>query len=145
MAYNFKNALVRTPSKSISNAISSIGEKPNFEKVISEHNEYKMHLERSDINVITLDSLEDYPDSVFVEDPAITFNNFCIISSADLITCIPLPPPPAEAFIISGKPIRFINVLESFFIYSVISFHIITITKINNFYLNICRTIIIKT
>ena len=79
MAYNFKNALVRTPSKSISNAISSLGKKPNFEKVISEHNEYKMHLERSDINVITLDSLEDYPDSVFVEDPAITFNNFCII------------------------------------------------------------------
>tara|TARA_Y100000994_G_scaffold190506_1_gene159544 strand:+ start:73 stop:840 length:768 start_codon:yes stop_codon:yes gene_type:complete len=79
MAYNFKNALVRTPSKSISNAISSIGKKPNFEKVIAEHNDYKMHLERSDINVITLNALEDYPDSVFVEDPAITFNNFCII------------------------------------------------------------------
>ena len=43
MAYSFKNALVRTPSKSISNAISSLGKKPNFEKVISEHNEYKMH------------------------------------------------------------------------------------------------------
>ena len=79
MAYNFKNALVRTPSKSISNAISSIGKKPNFEKVIAEHNDYKMHLERSDINVITLDALEDYPDSVFVEDPAITFQDFCII------------------------------------------------------------------
>ena len=79
MAYNFKNALVRTPCKSISNALSSIGEKPDFEKVIAEHNDYKTHLEHSDINVITLDALEDYPDSVFVEDPAITFNNFCII------------------------------------------------------------------
>ena len=45
MAYNFKNALVRTPCKSISNALSSIGEKPDFEKVIAEHNDYKMHLE----------------------------------------------------------------------------------------------------
>ena len=78
MAYNFKNALVRTPCKSISNALSSIGEKPDFEKVIAEHNDYKMHLERSNINVITLDALEDYPDSVFVEDPAITFNNLSL-------------------------------------------------------------------
>ena len=36
-------------------------------------------LERSDIKIITLDALEDYPDSVFVEDPAITFQDFCII------------------------------------------------------------------
>ena len=36
MAYNFKNALVRTPCKSISNALSSISEKPDFEKVIPE-------------------------------------------------------------------------------------------------------------
>ena len=56
MAYNFKNALVRTPCKSISNALSSIGEKPDFEKVISEHNDYKMQLERSDIKIITLDA-----------------------------------------------------------------------------------------
>ena len=79
MAYNFKNALVRTPCKSISNALSSISEKPDFEKVIAEHNDYKMQLERSDIKIITLDALEDYPDSVFVEDPAITFQDFCII------------------------------------------------------------------
>ena len=79
MAYNFKNALVRTPCKSISNALSSIGEKPDFEKVIAEHNDYKIQLERSDIKIITLDALEDYPDSVFVEDPAITFQDFCII------------------------------------------------------------------
>ncbi len=79
MAYNFKNALVRTPCKSISNALSSIGEKPDFEKVIAEHNDYKMQLERSDIKIITLDALEDYPDSVFLEDPAITFHDFCII------------------------------------------------------------------
>ena len=51
MAYNFKNALVRTPCKSISNALSSIGEKPDFQKVIDEHNEYKMHLELSLIHI----------------------------------------------------------------------------------------------
>ena len=79
MAYNFKNALVRTPCKSISNALSSIDEKPDFEKVIAEHNDYKMQLESSDIKIISLDALEDYPDSIFVEDPAITFQDFCII------------------------------------------------------------------
>ena len=57
MAYNFKNALVRKPCKSISNALSSIGEKPDFEKVIAEHNDYKMQLERSDIKIITLKNI----------------------------------------------------------------------------------------
>ena len=84
MAYNFKNALVRTPCKSISKALSSIGEKPDFEKVIAEHNDYKMQLECSDIKIISLDALEDYPDSVFVSISAIPISGKFSASSSRL-------------------------------------------------------------
>ena len=79
MSYLFKKALVRKPSKSIVNGISSSGEKPNFKQVKKEHKNYINLLIDSKVEVFTLNALEDYPDSVFVEDPAITYKDFCII------------------------------------------------------------------
>ena len=40
MSYIFKKALVRKPSKSIVNGISSSGEKPSYEQVKIEHENY---------------------------------------------------------------------------------------------------------
>ena len=79
MSYLFKKALVRKPSKSIVNGISSSGEKPSFEQVKIEHKNYINILIDSKIELFTLNALEDYPDSMFVEDPAITYKDFCII------------------------------------------------------------------
>ena len=79
MSYTFKKALVRKPSRSITNAISSLGANPDYEKVIEEHINYKSFLLESKVEVFTLEAIEEYPDSVFVEDPAITFRDFCII------------------------------------------------------------------
>ena len=79
MSYNFKNTLVRRPGKSISKAISSMGLVPKYEIVIKEHENYIKTLKNSGVNVISLAPLEDFPDSIFVEDPALTFLDFCII------------------------------------------------------------------
>ena len=79
MCLIFKNALVRKPSKNIANAISSKGLKPDYNKVIIEHQNYINALKHSNLQVNILKSNENSPDSVFVEDPAITYNEFCII------------------------------------------------------------------
>ena len=71
MSYLFKKALVRKPSKSIVNGISSSGEEPSFEQVKIEHKNYINILIDSKVELFTLNPLENYPDSVFVEDPAI--------------------------------------------------------------------------
>jgi dimethylargininase len=79
MSYLFKNALVRKPGKSILNAISSRGLKPNYQKIITEHQKYINILKFSGVNVIILKSLDNFPDSVFIEDPAIAFKEFFIL------------------------------------------------------------------
>ena len=70
MSYTFKKALVRKPSRSITNAISSLGANPDYEKVIEEHINYKSFLLESKVEVFTLEAIEEYPDSVFVEYPS---------------------------------------------------------------------------
>ena len=79
MIYNFKNALVRKPCKNITNAISSNNIKPNYQKICNEHQQYIDSLISLRINVYILNALEDFPDSIFVEDPAIVFNDNCIL------------------------------------------------------------------
>ena len=79
MSYNFKNALIRKPSKSVTRAISSKNIKPIYKKICHEHKEYIKFLISSDINVSLLDALEDFPDSVFIEDPALAYNDSCIL------------------------------------------------------------------
>ena len=79
MSFKFKNALVRKPSKSIIRAISSKDIKPAYQKVCDEHNQYIKSLIASGLNVHVLDALESFPDSMFVEDPALAYNNNCII------------------------------------------------------------------
>ena len=44
-----------------------------------QHKNYINILIDSKIELFTLNALEDYPDSMFVEDPAITYKDFCII------------------------------------------------------------------
>lgn len=79
MGYIFKNALVRNPSKSITKAISSRGIQPIYQKVCDEHNGYIKSLVASGINVNVLPSLKNFPDSIFIEDPALAYNENCIL------------------------------------------------------------------
>ena len=79
MSYKFKNALVRKPSKSIIKAISSNNINPNYQKICKEHSKYIEALISTKINIHILDELEIFPDSMFVEDPALVYKDNCIL------------------------------------------------------------------
>ena len=81
MSINFKNAIVRLPSESIINAISSKGLSPDFLKVKKQHQAYTETLKETGLNVQILNPLKNLPDSLFVEDPALIFNKICKKSS----------------------------------------------------------------
>ena len=79
MIFNFNNVIVRSINKSIINAISSKETVPNLNLIIKEHNKYLEILRSLDLNIYLLNPLEKYPDSIFVEDPALVYKSNCII------------------------------------------------------------------
>ncbi len=85
MTYKFTNAIVRKPNKSIHNALSSQYLRPSYEKILEIHKNYITSIEDAGLNTILLESLEQYPDSIFVEDPALIFkNNIIILNPSDV-------------------------------------------------------------
>ena len=85
MTYKFTNAIVRKPNKSINNALSSKYLRPSYEKILEIHDNYINSIEEAGLNIILLDSLEQYPDSIFVEDPALIFkNNIIVLNPSDV-------------------------------------------------------------
>ncbi len=79
MTYRFKNAIIRKPNKSIQNGLSSQNLHPQYEIVIEEHSNYVKAMEEAGLKINLLEPLEEYPDSIFVEDPALTYKNSVII------------------------------------------------------------------
>ena len=79
MSINFNNAIVRLPSETIINALSSKGLSPDFLKVKIQHQAYSDTLKEIGLKVKILNPLKNFPDSLFVEDPALVFNKICII------------------------------------------------------------------
>ena len=75
MTIKFQNALVRRANRNIIKALSSKNLQPSFEVINNEHKEYLGALKNSGLNVFILESLNDFPDSIFVEDPGLTYNN----------------------------------------------------------------------
>ena len=86
MTYKFTNAIVRKPNKSIHNALSSHYLHPSYKKILEIHNNYITSIEEAGLNIIILDSLEQHPDSIFVEDPALIFKNNIIILNPSNLT-----------------------------------------------------------
>ena len=85
MTYKFTNAIVRKPNKSINNALSSQYLHPSYEKILEIHDNYINSIEEAGLNIILLESLEQYPDSIFVEDPALIFkNNIIVLNPSDV-------------------------------------------------------------
>src|SRR5882757_2528732 len=80
MVFKFSNALVRAPSRSVVHGLSSqTGPRPSFETIASEHAQYVAALDACGLAVEVLPSLESYPDSIFVEDPALVFSVAAIL------------------------------------------------------------------
>ena len=79
MTYNFNNAIIRKPNQSIQNGLSSKNLPPQYEIVLKEHTNYVKSIKEAGLKINLLEPLEEYPDSIFVEDPALTYKSNIII------------------------------------------------------------------
>ena len=80
MIFNFTNALVRAPARSVTHGLSTQpGPRPTFESIVSEHSRYVDALKVCGLSVEVLPPLEAYPDSIFIEDPALVFGAGAIL------------------------------------------------------------------
>lgn len=77
----FKNVIVRVPSKTIVDGISSadLG-KPIYGKALKQHEDYVSALTKTGVNVTVLEPNDDFPDSCFVEDVALCTKKCVIIT-----------------------------------------------------------------
>jgi dimethylargininase len=77
--FDFTNAIVREPGRSVVHGISSASSPPGYDGVIAEHRYYVAALRGAGLMVDILPPLEAFPDSVFVEDPALVFPEGAIL------------------------------------------------------------------
>jgi dimethylargininase len=77
--FDFTHAIVREPGRSVVNGISSASSPPSYEGVVTEHRAYIAALRDAGLTVDVLPPLEDFPDSIFVEDPALVFPEGAIL------------------------------------------------------------------
>jgi dimethylargininase len=78
--FEFTTAIVREPGKSVVSGLkSNPAAVPTYEGVLAEHRAYVDALAQADLSVDILPPLEDFPDAVFVEDPALTFAEGAIL------------------------------------------------------------------
>lgn len=78
--FQFSNAILRAPSPSVVRGLrAGGGADPDFEGVSAEHAAYAAALRAAGVNVTMLPPLPQYPDSIFVEDPALVFKEGAIL------------------------------------------------------------------
>ena len=78
--FDFTDAIVRLPGRSVVNGILKDPEVvPEFDQVVREHAAYIDAMQAAGLNVEVLPPLEDFPDSIFVEDPALVFSGGAVL------------------------------------------------------------------
>ena len=78
----FKNAIVKTPSQSMINGITSAGlGQPDYSKALMQHQDYTKALQECGLEVTVLEADENFPDSTFVEDVALCTPHCAIITN----------------------------------------------------------------
>ena len=79
----FKNVIVRRPCCAMTEGITSCPElgKPDYEKALRQHDDYIAALRECGVEVTVLPADERYPDSCFVEDPAVITRCCAIITN----------------------------------------------------------------
>jgi dimethylargininase len=78
--FDFNSAIVRSPPSSVVNGLrANPGPAPTFEKVVAEHAAYREALVRAGLRVTVLEAMEKFPDSMFVEDPALVFDRAAVL------------------------------------------------------------------
>lgn len=80
--FDFTHAVVRQPAASVVDGLrAGDGPSPSSEGVAAEHRRYVAALEDAGLAVDMLPALEDFPDSIFVEDPAFVVPEGAILLS----------------------------------------------------------------
>lgn len=79
----FDKAIVRTPGKSVIDGIDDFANagKPDYQKALYQHHQYVELLKQLGVAVTVLEPQEQFPDSCFVEDPAVLFDDFAVITN----------------------------------------------------------------
>lgn len=78
--YHFTHAILRRPGASVVKGLrAGGGPDPRLEDVLAEHAGYAAALADAGLTLTMLDPLEDYPDAIFVEDPALVFPEGAIV------------------------------------------------------------------
>ena len=78
--FDFCSAIVREPGRSVVNGIhSDASAVPTYEGVLGEHRACIAALRAAGLEVDVLPPLENYPDSIFVEDPALVLPQGAIV------------------------------------------------------------------
>lgn len=78
--FDYSHAIVRQPAPSVISGLrAGEGPDPDFEALLAEHDAYVVALRGLGLEVDILPPTEDYPDSIFVEDPALVFSKGAIV------------------------------------------------------------------
>ena len=79
----FNHVIVRRPCRAMVDGITSAPElgRPDYELALKEHDAYIEALKQCDLHVTILEADERYPDSCFVEDPALITRECAIITN----------------------------------------------------------------
>lgn len=78
--FDFNSAIVCTPGKSVVNGLrEDMSAVPRYEIVLQQQHDYIAVLRELGLSVDVLPALEDFPDAMFVEDPALTFTQGAIL------------------------------------------------------------------
>lgn len=78
--HSFSHALARAPSPSVVEGLRAVDVgAPDFDGVVREHAAYVRALEEAGVVVDVLPALDAFPDSIFVEDTALTFTGAAIV------------------------------------------------------------------
>jgi dimethylargininase len=78
--FDFNSAIVRTPGRSVVDGLrAGSGAAPVYETIVAEHVSYIAALRAAGVRVTVLDALEQFPDSIFVEDPALVFSQGAVL------------------------------------------------------------------
>lgn len=80
LSHRFNRAIVRRPGLSVVNGLRDVDRgEPDHDLYLREHHHYVTALEEAGLAVTTLPALEEFPDSVFVEDTALCLPEGVII------------------------------------------------------------------
>ncbi len=78
--FDFTHAILRAPGRSAVRGLRSHdGPSPTFDGLTREHQAYARALAVCGLDLTMLDPLEDFPDALFVEDPALVFAEGAIL------------------------------------------------------------------